>query len=169
MTLLKIFLARNGTKLNYTPTNEDMKTLSDLDYISFTENTEDKNSYSFVRLTSKGMDIFLSNKDMFHKLIEIYPTSVKTNRGGRRALSVKDPNGIIASKLRKKWLAITKGDLEYQTKVLKCLKKEIEIRKRSGELAYMQNVETWLHNATWEKYEHLIDKDEDSTTHETSL
>ena len=56
------------------------------------------------------------------------------------------------------------GDKLYKHKhIMKCLDTQLTIERHN--LAYMQNLETWINNHTWEKYENL---DENDTRQETN-
>ena len=46
--------------------------------------------------------------------------------------------------------------------IIKCLKIQLEVEKDS--LGYMQNLETWLNNHTWEKYEDITYEDKSNET-----
>ena len=37
--------------------------------------------------------------------------------------------------------------------IIKCL--QIQLQHEKGNLGYMQNLETWINNHTWEKYEDI--------------
>ena len=44
-------------------------------------------------------------------------------------------------------------DEETHQNLLKCLRKELKERERSGTMRYMRNIKTWLRNETWLAYD----------------
>jgi len=172
LTLFQIYLKKSNIKIDYNYNVIDIVSLSEKGYISvrLEEYIDGKYSIESVpRLTSKGIEVFLSENDLFNEFIKTYPTSVKTGPNKRRVLSPDKPDGVIGSKLRKKWMAITKGDIIYQELIIKCLKKEIDIRTKNRDITYMQNIETWLNNGTWEKYESFLNSEDNEDIKETRL
>ena len=49
---------------------------------------------------------------------------------------------------------------------MNCLNKQLKIDDSS--LAYLQNLETWINNHTWEKYENLDENDSNKTQNRTT-
>jgi len=69
---------------------------------------------------------------MWHGLLSRFPLKV-INQGSVRMLRAKDPdskaNGII-----------------------ECLNRELDFRRKGNGLGYMQMLDTWINNHSWEKY-----------------
>jgi hypothetical protein len=103
-------------------------------------------------LTDKGREIFERKGDKFEEFYKLFPHKVPDGFGNFRVLSTKDPDSILGNKARKKWARVTKGNLDLQDAIIAALRYEIEYRKKSNSLTYMQNIDTWLNNGTWEKY-----------------
>jgi len=40
---------------------------------------------------------------------------------------------------------------------MRCLEAELWVRKKGGDQAFMQNLETWINGRTWQQYEHMVD------------
>jgi hypothetical protein len=116
----------------------------------------------FIR--QEFIDLFSSNFDqMFAELIGNYPMKVMTTDRGVRVLHAKDPDSKANAKSKAKYKKIV-GDKLYKHKhIMKCLDVQLTIERHN--LAYMQNLETWINNHTWEKYENL---DENDTRQETN-
>ena len=77
-------------------------------------------------------------------------------------LHAKDPDAQanLKSKLRYRKIIGTKV---YKHKhIIECLNKQLLIERNS--LSYFQNLETWINNHTWEKYENLDEHDTGETT-----
>lgn len=126
-----------------TEINEDI--LQDKGFIKITE--------SGVVLRSKGIELFENKKDLFYTFLSTFP--IKTPKG--RYLSPKGTEGVAVDKLIAKWNRLFKNKEALQKKVIKVLEAEIAWRKKNGEFEYMNNIETWLNQANWEKYEYLVD------------
>ena len=110
------------------------------------------------------IDLFSNDFDqMFAELIANYPMKVMTTDRGVRVLHAKDPDSKANAKSKAKYKKIV-GDKLYKHKhIMKCLDTQLTIERHN--LAYMQNLETWINNHTWEKYENL---DENDTRQETN-
>ena len=109
------------------------------------------------------IDLFSSNfEQMFAELISTYPMKVMSPNRGVRILHAKDPDATsnLKSKLRYRKIIGTKV---YKHKhIIECLNKQLLIERNS--LSYFQNLETWINNHTWEKYENLDEHDTGETT-----
>tara|TARA_R110000803_G_scaffold153983_1_gene218799 strand:+ start:251 stop:808 length:558 start_codon:yes stop_codon:yes gene_type:complete len=71
---------------------------------------------------------------------------------GSRALRAKDPDAKSNDKAKKMYLSIVKNNKPLHDKIIKC----VAIQVRTTDIGYLQNLETWIRNRTWEKYEDLI-------------
>ena len=90
---------------------------------------------------------------MFVELTDTYPWKVTAPNGGVRVLHAKDSAAKANDKAKKKYKRITKVKKDTHDHIIKCLKIQLLVDKDS--LGYMQNLETWLNNHTWEKYEDI--------------
>lgn len=93
---------------------------------------------------------------MWHDLLSRYPIKVNVN-GGTRILRAKDPSSKANEKAKLKYQKIVKTDSIKHNYIMQCLERELEIRRRANSLGYMQMLETWLNNHSWEKYSDLSD------------
>ena len=50
--------------------------------------------------------------------------------------------------------------------IIQCLNKELQLRKVGNGLAYMQQLETWINNYSWEKYSDLSEDGKSTTESE---
>lgn len=146
LSLMKLYLYQVEKRtLPIVVTKEDIQFLKEGEYL---ETSGDE-----VFLTAKGKDIFEFTEDLFVKFFETFPHKVPDGTGGYRILGTKSHETIMGSKMRNKWLSITKGNKPLQERIIRALQNEIRYRTRTHSLLYMQNMETWLNNGTWEKYE----------------
>jgi hypothetical protein len=117
-------------------------------------------------VTDKFKDLFVSNFDqMFSELLSTYPMKVRTSRG-IRVLHAKDPYAKANEKSKKKYHKIVNNKLYLHKHIMNCLSKQLIIEQDS--LSYLQNLETWINNHTWEKYENLDENDSNKTQNRTT-
>jgi len=88
---------------------------------------------------------------MWYELCKHLPFKVPGS-GGYRVLRAKDPDARSNKKARKMYLDIVKSNKPLHDKIIKC----VDIEVRTTDIKYMQNIETWIRNRTWEKYEDQI-------------
>ena len=104
------------------------------------------------------IDLFSSSFDqMFAELIGTYPLKVMSPGRGVRVLHAKDPDARANLKCKLRYKKVV-GDRLYKHKhIMKCLANQLHIERDN--LGYLQNLETWINNHTWEKYENLDEND----------
>ena len=104
------------------------------------------------------IDLFVSNfQAMFAELVGTYPMKVNTGRGTTRVLHATDPDAKSNDKARERYKKVV-GDKAYKHReIMKCLDKQLKIEREN--LGYLQNLEVWINNYTWEKYENLDEND----------
>ena len=101
------------------------------------------------------LDMFQASFDqMWAELLSHFPLKV-FNNGHLRILRAKDSAAKANSKARERYRKIVGGDLVKHQFIVKCLKNELELRKSTNTLGYMQMLTTWVNNYTWEKYEDI--------------
>ena len=151
-------LQRNGHKYLQTLTlKPDIDSMLEKGYLELSED-------QYV-VTAKYIKYFSNNfTTMFAELIDTYPWKVKSPNRGIRILHAKDSAAKANDKAKNKYKRITKVKQDVHEHIIKCLKIQLEVEKDS--LGYMQNLETWLNNHTWEKYED-INYDDTKSTEET--
>lgn len=127
--------------------------------IDITETLDESVNYNFLRiegwlddeyeLTNKWLDLFAANfDDLFKELIETYPAIVESPGRGKRVLHAKDPGALSNMKAKNKYRKITGEKVNVHKRIMKLL----NVQLSQGNLGYLQNLETWLNNYTWEKY-----------------
>ena len=109
------------------------------------------------------IDLFLSNYDqMFAELVGTYPMKVNSPGRGIRVLHAKDPDAKANEKNRKRYKKIVDGKPYKHKHIMTCLNNQLKVERDN--LGYLQNLETWINNHTWEKYENLDENDTGETT-----
>ena len=144
-----------------------------LDKLKLNPNWDDLQSKGYVKLgdsvekhiiRQEFIDLFSSDFDqMFAELISTYPMKVSTNRG-YRILHAADPNCKSNQKAKAKYSRIVGTKKFVHDKIIKLLK--VQLRVERGKLEYMQQLEVWLNNHTWEKY---INMDENAGQSENRI
>lgn len=154
-TLPQSFIYTVGTQRN-------LSYLEDKGFIKITNNPR-------FELRDKAIKLFSSDllDNMFYELLSTYPMKVMGNSGAYRILRPKDPDASLNKEARKKYYKIIKGNRELHNRIIQSLNAELENKKQSNSLGYMQNFITWLNQRSWELYEGVEDESESSS--ETSL
>jgi len=123
---------------------------------------EYENSYTFeeISLNFTKLETFFNYKEsFFSELLVNYPLKVY-NGISIRYLRPADSEAKKAKDLRKKYESIIKTKAHHDL-VIKCLLLEVETRKRSNNLYYMQNLDTWINQRSWEQYKHLLNEEKE--------
>ena len=103
---------------------------------------------------------------MFAELVSTYPMKVGSPGRGIRILHAKDPNAKANEKAKNRYKRIVGTKVYKHKHLLNCLNKQLIIDQDS--LAYLQNLETWINNHTWEKYENIDENDSNKTQNRTT-
>lgn len=105
-----------------------------------------------VTLRDKFDSSTISDFDqMWHGLLSRFPLKV-INQGTVRMLRAKDPDSKANSKSKAKYKKIVGTDKEKHNRIIQCLNRELDLRRKGNGLGYMQMLETWINNHSWEKY-----------------
>ncbi len=97
------------------------------------------------------IDLFSSDFDqMFAELISTYPMKVRTKNGSYRILRGSDPELKTNAKAKSKYSRIVGTKRFMHEKIMRLLNVQLKVER--GRLEYMQQLEVWLNNHTWEKY-----------------
>lgn len=105
-----------------------------------------------VTLREKFNEVFVADFDqMWHELLSHYPLKVISN-GAVRMLRAKDSESKANAKAKAKYHKIIGKNATKHKEIISLLQRELDFRRRGNSLTYMQMLETWLNNHTWEKY-----------------
>ena len=136
----------------------DWKNLEEQEYII----TESLGTHNVRHCTDKFKKLFSNNFDaMFDELISTYPNRVHTSTD-TRVLCAADPKAKTNSKAKKRYKLVVGHKLHLHNRIIKLLK--VQLKMQEDNLGYMQNLETWINNHTWEKYENINENDGRKTT-----
>ena len=87
---------------------------------------------------------------------------VTTSGRGIRILHAKDPDAKANEKSRKRYKKIVENKPYKHKHIINCLNNQLKIERDN--LGFLQNLETWINNYTWEKYENLDENDTKDTS-----
>ena len=126
----------------------DWQKLEQIGYVELSEEIVNcKVTDNFIKLFQDDFD------SMFAELINTYPMKVKSPSRGVRILHAKDPKSKSNLKSYNKYKKVVKGKKHVHDNIMFLLKKQLVIEKDN--FGYLQNLETWINNHTWEKYEEI--------------
>jgi len=109
------------------------------------------------------LDEFQDSFDrMWSELLSHFPLKVY-NQGHMRVLRAKDAFAKNNEKALRKYYKIVGEDKAKHEHIVQCLKNELELRKSTNTLGYMQMLTTWMNNHTWEQYEDVNEQSAQST------
>jgi hypothetical protein len=114
---------------------------------------EEDGTYS---LGPEGIKVFKNENDRFEEFYALFPHKVPTGMGFR-PVSTLDVGSTSAKVTRTIWDRIIKNKPYLQETIISNLKKELAQRQSDGSLSYLHNIDTWLRQATWEKWEDIPD------------
>jgi len=115
-------------------------------------------TYDQHQITDEFRKLFSSNFDqMFTELVHTYPMKVTSPTRGVRILHAKDPDAKANEKSKNRYRKIVGNKLYKHRYILDCLEKQLAVDQDN--LGFLQNLETWINNHTWEKYENLDEND----------
>lgn len=100
---------------------------------------------------------------MWSELLSHFPLKVFT-KGSVRILRAKDANARSNAKAKKAYERYVNSDSAKHRHVVKCLKNELDFRRANDSLGFMQMLQTWVNNHTWEQYEDLENESSESNS-----
>jgi len=143
-------------KLNFKP---NWKKLEQKGFIKLGAKLED------AVIRQEFIDLFSSDfEQMFTELLNAYPLKVRTKNGGYRILKAADPNAMANHKSRERYKKVIGTKRFLHDKIMKLL--HVQLKVNRDNLEYMQQLEVWINNHTWEKY---INIDENDTGSENRI
>jgi len=133
-------------KLNLQPNTDSLQTKG---LIKLGEEVQDH----IIR--QKFLDLFQVKFDvLWSELLSHFPIRVYNN-GNLRVLRAKNAHAKANDKAKEKYKKILNGSKILHDNIIQSLKNELEVRKSTNTLGWMQMLPTWINNYTWEKYEDI--------------
>jgi hypothetical protein len=141
-----------------------------LEYESYLKMTVDELDWTKIStqifLRQKTIDLFIVKQSAFLTWWNMYPTKVGIGNNVR-VLKTFDADTNLGRKCKQKFDRITGNDPIKEDQLIKGLEIELEIKKKSNSMQYMQLVDVWLNQETYQKYIHLIDQPIEDTNERT--
>ena len=117
-----------------------------------------------ISLGPKGIEVFQCKENLFEEFYKTFPHKVPTGTG-YRPVSTLDVESASARTTKAIWDRIIKNKPYLQRTIIDNLKRELESRNRDGSIGFLQGIDTWLRQATWEKWEDIPDTKRTSTNY----
>lgn len=143
-----LLLLINGSIIDFVWTQSDLNRLIELGYLNKLPNDK-------VVLSPKAINYFQSS-DLFNEFYETFPHIVPGRLGEDRPLRTLSSNTKGALITKGLWKKRVKGNTELQNHIINVLKAEVDWRTNNNSLQFMNNIDTWLRQNNWEKYEYLL-------------
>lgn len=134
-----------------------LESISNLERLALIKQMPDNS----ITLRQKALNLF-QVKDLEQSFLEFFgafPLKVPSRDGGSRPLRAKNSDAQSVKSLRKKYQDIIKNNPELHEHILKVLDAEKEMKRKSNSLQFMHNIDTWINQKDWEKFEYLLDED----------
>tara|TARA_R100001510_G_scaffold34823_1_gene31320 strand:- start:6636 stop:7187 length:552 start_codon:yes stop_codon:yes gene_type:complete len=143
-----------------------------LSNLSLRPNPEDLQTKGLIKLGEElqdhtvrqdFLDMFQVPFDqMWSELLSHFPIKVH-NQGHLRILRAASADAKNNAKAKKAYERVIGEDKKKHDHIVQCLKNELELRKSTNTLGYMQMLQTWVNRHTWEQYEQKHEQPTEST------
>lgn len=140
-----LYCLYNKLSIDFIYTEDDLKYLEEKLFVKIVGDDED------IFLRDKALKMFEPKKSGFEAFWTTYPIKVGVGTQ-QRVLRSKDMDTKQGKECKIKYNKIITENPGVESKILLGLKKELAFRVRSNSLPFMQNVETYLNQRTYEKY-----------------
>ena len=164
--LVLLFESKTELFVNYVNlygfANKELQGLVDAGYIL---NCDPANPLTCITIARNRVRKLLGiEESYFTELFNTYPIKV-SNGQSLRILRPTSLSSKAALTCKAKYDRYVNGHVLKHKHVIDCLDKELEIRRRGGNLEFMHALETYINKNAWDAYEGLLD---DSTTIKSS-
>lgn len=113
-------------------------------------------SKGFLVNDKKCKELFELPDTSFWELFSMYPMKVPARNGGYRTLRASSESAKDTQVCIKRYNNAIKSR-ELHDFVIECLEVELASRRKSNSMQFMQELNVWLNQRTWEKYAHMLD------------
>jgi len=131
----------------------ELQGLIDREYILYCDPKKPLSCITIAR--DKVRKLLGVEESYFTELFNTYPIKV-SNGSSLRILRPTSLSAKAAKVCKEKYDRYTKGNVLKHKHVMDCLDKELEIRRRGGNLAFMHALETYINKNAWDAYEGLL-------------
>lgn len=148
------YLASNGS-------TEDLNTLHEKGYLL--NYSEDLSVHQLIVSRKNIGELLGYNDSFFWELFGTYPIKVSNGGGGTRALRPTTHKSALTKKMQKKYAKKAKNKSIHEH-IMRCLNAELWMRRKSGTLQYMQQLDVYLNQESWYNYEYLLEMSNEQKT-----
>ena len=129
----------------------------------------------YLKMTEQDFDLRERAYELFEisepdkcwiELFLAFPMKVEGRTGGSRPLRASSLDAKSNELPKKKYLTIIKNKPELHKHIIKVLEAEVEMRRNSSTLQFMNALEVWINQKNWEKYEYLLKEKEEKSGEE---
>jgi len=156
LTLLKFQHESEGRSFPFVPDERFIPRLVEDGYITTSAGIVDGIDTIHYSLGPKGIEVFQGTENLFEEFYKTFPHKVPTGTG-YRPVSTLDVESASARTTKAIWDRIIKNKPYLQRTIIDNLKRELDSRNRDGSIGFLQGIDTWLRQATWEKWEDIPD------------
>lgn len=103
----------------------------------------------------------------FTELFNTYPIKVPSRDNGVRILRASSLSSKDAKTCKEKYDRYIRGNILKHKHVMDCLNKELEVRKRGGQMQFMHALVTYINKNAWDTYEGLLTENNTITNADT--
>lgn len=164
LSLLKLEHNEEGRSFPYEIDDRYIPRLIEDNFIIAIPSIEDGKDIIKYSLGPEGIRLFKEDESLFGEFYSTYPHKVATKMGFR-PVSTASVDTASAKTTKILWDRIIKNKPHLQRKIIDNLKRELAHRKAEGSLEYLQGIDTWLRQATWEKWDDIPDKKDSSSSY----
>ena len=140
---------------------EDLKDLQSKGYLL--NYSEDIQVNDLIISRDKVLKLFGYEESLFWEIFGTYPIKVSNGSGGTRALRPTSHKSALTKKMQKKYEKKVKTKAKHEH-IMRCLKAEMWMRKKSNSLQYMQQLDVYLNQESWYNYEYLLEMSNEQKT-----
>lgn len=107
-------------------------------------------------ITTKSLELLNIDSKEWDEYFKIF-WNLYPHKTSSRILRTESLNTLQGKKCKEKFKKTCYNSLSNCNRVIKGLTNQINIFKGTKEFDFFQNIETWLNNNTWEKYETILE------------
>jgi len=157
--LVLLFESKTELFINYVSlygfAKKELQGLVDQGYILSCDPTNPLTCITIAR--DKVRKLLGVEESYFTELFNTYPIKV-SNGNSLRVLRPTSLSSKAAKVCKEKYDRFTHGNVLKHKLVMDCLEKELQSRKRGGNLQFMHALETYINKNAWDAYEGLLNE-----------
>lgn len=154
-TILKILFEKKIQIAKQLLTANDYK--ADISVLKSKEYIIQFDATGFLVDDKKCKELFELPDSSFWELFSAYPIKVPGRNGGSRILRASSENAKDTTLCKKRYDNVVKTR-ELHDFIMECLDVELKMRRKTNAMQFMQELNVWLNQRSWEKYASLLEE-----------